>query len=210
MDQTMAQAPILAAGGIVVRGGRKPLIAIVQRRKDNRWVLPKGKLKPREKPIAAARREVVEETGYDVFVHEFLGVISYAASGSLKVAQFWRMHAVGRPAHKVMDDIKAVEWLPLASAIDRLSQPHEQIFLRSVGHALATKGTSAARKPAAAHRRAASRQAASAAASPVSPQAHALAPSNGHGDPAQRPNLIRRTLRRFIERGGDAQAGTPR
>jgi 8-oxo-dGTP diphosphatase len=32
-----------------------------------------------------------------------------------------------------MDDIKAVEWLPLSAAIERLSLPHEQIFLRNVG-----------------------------------------------------------------------------
>ena len=55
--------PILAAGGIVIRNGAKPLVAVVQRRRDNAWVLPKGKLKPNEKPIAGARREAVEETG---------------------------------------------------------------------------------------------------------------------------------------------------
>ena len=73
----MARAPILAAGGIVVRGGARPLIAVVQRRKDNGWVLPKGKLKRKERSIAAARREVREETGQKVLVHEFLGIISY-------------------------------------------------------------------------------------------------------------------------------------
>ena len=34
----------MAAGGIVVRGTHTPLIAVVQRRKDDGWVLPKGKL----------------------------------------------------------------------------------------------------------------------------------------------------------------------
>ena len=59
MNATMGkstQRPILAAGGIVVRQGVKPLVAIVQRRRDNAWVLPKGKLKANEKPIAAATR----------------------------------------------------------------------------------------------------------------------------------------------------------
>ena len=69
--------PILAAGGIVIRNGAKPLVAVVQRRRDNAWVLPKGKLKPNEKPIAGARREAVEETGSSVRVYEYLGVISY-------------------------------------------------------------------------------------------------------------------------------------
>jgi 8-oxo-dGTP diphosphatase len=125
--------PVLAAGGIVIRNGGKPLVAIVQRRRDNAWVLPKGKLKPSEKPIAAARREATEETGADVRVHEFLGVISYLGGSGPKIAHFWRMQAIGGPAGKPMDDIKAVEWLPLSAAIERLSLPHEQLFLRNVG-----------------------------------------------------------------------------
>jgi len=125
--------PILAAGGIVVRHGGKPLVAIVQRRRDNAWVLPKGKLKANEKPIAAARREAMEETGVEVRVHEFLGVISYIGGSGPKIAHFWRMQAVGNTVNQPLDDIKTVEWLPLSVAIDRLSLAHEQSFLRNVG-----------------------------------------------------------------------------
>src|SRR5436190_2831530 len=107
----MARAPVLAAGGIVMRGGPKPLIAIVQRRKDNDWVLPKGKLKPKENAIAAARREAIEETGHNVFVREFLGAISYQAGGKPKVVQFWRMQAADAPRQEPMRDIRAVAWL---------------------------------------------------------------------------------------------------
>jgi 8-oxo-dGTP diphosphatase len=129
----MARAPVLAAGGIVVRGGSKPLIAVVQRRKDKDWVLPKGKLKPDENALAAARREVIEETGHHVSVREFLGAISYEVGGRPKVVQFWRMQAGDTPVHKLMRDIKAVAWLPLPAAIEKLSNPLEQVFLRNVG-----------------------------------------------------------------------------
>ena len=136
MNATMGKStrqPVLAAGGIVVRHGGKPLVAIVQRRRDNAWVLPKGKLKANEKPIAAARREAMEETGADVRVHEFLGVISYVGGSGPKIAHFWRMQAVGTSISEPLDDIKAVEWLPLSTAIERLSLAHEQSFLRNVG-----------------------------------------------------------------------------
>ena len=136
MNATMGKStrqPILAAGGIVVRHGGKPLVAVVQRRRDNAWVLPKGKLKANEKPIAAARREAMEETGVDVRVHEFLGVISYIGGSGPKIAHFWRMQAIGTAVSEPLDDIKAVEWLPLTTAIERLSLPHEQSFLRNVG-----------------------------------------------------------------------------
>ena len=138
--------PILAAGGIVIRNGGKPLVAIVQRRRDNAWVLPKGKLKPNEKPIAAAKREATEETGCDVRVHEFLGVISNLGGSAPKITHFWRMQAIDGSVGKLMSDIKAVEWLPLRAAIDRLSLPHERSFLRNVGpHALALEKARARR-----------------------------------------------------------------
>jgi len=124
---------IQAAGGIVVRNGARPLIAIVQRAKDELWVLPRGKLKRDENPLAGARREVVEETGHRVRVREFVGAITYRARGRPKVVQFWRMQAEANPSRDVMEDIMAVEWLPLPAAIRKLSYPLERLFLSHVG-----------------------------------------------------------------------------
>jgi 8-oxo-dGTP diphosphatase len=132
----MARKTIQAAGGIVVRNGPRPRIAVVQRSKDDRWVLPRGKLKRHENPAAGARREVVEETGHRVKVHEFLGAISYRARGRPKLVQFWRMKAAAQPSRKIMKDISAVEWLPLAAAVRRLSYPLEKLFLRHAGRRL--------------------------------------------------------------------------
>jgi 8-oxo-dGTP diphosphatase len=125
--------PVMAAGGIVVRDSPQPMIAIVRLRKDKAWVLPKGKLKADEDALAAARREVLEETGHQVAVHEFLGSMSHAADGRLKIVQFWRMRAVGGPARKLMRDVKAVQWLPLEQALATLTHAHEQAFLANVG-----------------------------------------------------------------------------
>jgi 8-oxo-dGTP diphosphatase len=127
------RAPVLAAGGIVMRDASEPLIAIVRLRKGKAWVLPKGKLKPGEDAIAAAAREAKEETGYDVSVHEFLGSMASAAGNKHKVVQFWRMRAIGAPVRKLMPDVKAMKWLPLQEAIDTLTHPHERVFLSNVG-----------------------------------------------------------------------------
>jgi len=133
----MARTPIYAAGGIVVRGaGKRRRVAVVQRSKDERWVLPRGKLKRDEDPVAGARREVVEETGHRVRVREFLGAITYRARGRPKVVQFWRMHAYERPSRDVMSDIIAVEWLPLSAAVRRLSYPLEKLLLQYTGRRL--------------------------------------------------------------------------
>ncbi|MBP0109564.1 MULTISPECIES: NUDIX hydrolase [Bradyrhizobium] len=137
----MARAPVMAAGGIVLRRGPAPRIAVVRQRKRNEWVLPKGKLDDGETPKQAAHREVLEETGHDVAVHEFLGTLAYQSGGRSKIVHFWRMQADGAPVRKLMNDIKAVDWLTLDDAIARLSREYERAFLNEVGPiALAAAG----------------------------------------------------------------------
>src|SRR6201989_2443851 len=129
----MARTPVMAAGGIVLRGEKNPRIAVVRLRKRNEWVLPKGKLDDGETPRDAAEREVLEETGHDVSVHEFLGTLVYESGGRFKVVHYWRMETSGEPTHELMDDIRAVDWLPLDAAVERLSRAYERAFLANVG-----------------------------------------------------------------------------
>ena len=75
----------------------------------------------------------MEETGHQVSVHEFLGSMSYAVDGNIKIVQFWHMRAVGRPVRELTYDIKAVKWLSLKQAIDTLTRAHEKVFLANVG-----------------------------------------------------------------------------
>jgi 8-oxo-dGTP diphosphatase len=128
----MARAPVLAAGGIVLRQESR-LIAVVRLRKRNEWVLPKGKLDDGETARDAAQREVLEETGHDVVVHEFLGTLVYESNRGSKVVHYWRMEAHGGQIHALMRDVKAVEWLPLDEAVERLSRGYERAFLANVG-----------------------------------------------------------------------------
>jgi len=91
----MARARVLAAGGIVLRQAKTPEIAVVRLRKRNEWVLPKGKLDDGETARDAAMREVLEETGHDVSVHEFLGTLVHESGGRCKVVHYWRMETSG-------------------------------------------------------------------------------------------------------------------
>src|ERR1700761_114685 len=150
----MARAPVLAAGGIVLRQTKPPLIAVVRLRKGNEWVLPKGKLDDGETPRDAAMREVLEETGHDVSVHEFLGTLAYDLGGRSKIVHYWRMETSGRPSRELMHDVIAVDWLPLKAAVERLSRDHERAFLENVGPlALESARRSRERKPAASDKR---------------------------------------------------------
>jgi 8-oxo-dGTP diphosphatase len=129
----MARAPVLAAGGIVLRRQQPPLIAVVRLRKRNEWVLPKGKLDDGETPRAAAMREVLEETGHAVSVHEFLGTLVYESGGRSRVVHYWRMETCGGQVGELTDDVRAVDWLPLQAAVARLSRSYERAFLENVG-----------------------------------------------------------------------------
>lgn len=128
----MARSPVLAAGGIVLRQARPPQIAVVRLRKGE-WVLPKGKLDDGETARDAAMREVLEETGHEVSVHEFLGTLAYEAGGRPKIVHYWRMETNGKPTRDLMPDVVAVDWLPLNAAVERLSRDHERAFLANVG-----------------------------------------------------------------------------
>src|SRR5262252_10516396 len=95
----MARTSTLAAGGIVLRRELPPRIALVRLRKRDEWVLPKGKVDDGETARAAARREVLEETGHNVTVHEFLGTLVYDSGDRSKVVHYWRMEATGEQIH---------------------------------------------------------------------------------------------------------------
>jgi 8-oxo-dGTP diphosphatase len=129
----MARAPVLAAGGIVLRQAKTPLIAVVRLRKRNEWVLPKGKLDAGETPRDAAEREVLEETGHDVSVHEFLGTLVSETGGRSRIVHYWRMQAGSEQIHELTNDVRSVDWLPLRDAVARLSRGYERAFLETVG-----------------------------------------------------------------------------
>jgi 8-oxo-dGTP diphosphatase len=186
----MARAPVLAAGGIVLRREKTPRIAVVRLRKRNEWVLPKGKLDAGETPRDAAEREVLEETGHDVSVHEFLGTLVYETGGRSKIVHYWRMEADGEQVHELMGDVRSVDWLPLSDAVERLSRGYERAFLESVGPialqaaALAEKAKRSRAKPPAPEKRRVRRPAAPAPrpsiGEPAPPQA-ALVPAMAEG-----------------------------
>lgn len=211
--QKIARVSVIAAGGIAIRDGRRPLFAVVQRRKDNFWVLPKGKLKRGERPAAAARREVIEETGHGVRLYEFLGAIASEANGKRKVAHFWRMQATLEPRHTLARDIKAVAWLPLSSAIERLTQPIERAFLDHIGSHALTLSRKASGRPArrktAKGKGARTRKARAAASRRKITRAKSRGNPASRGTPASRSKNARSSLRSVSRESLQGQSEFP-
>jgi 8-oxo-dGTP diphosphatase len=86
----------IGAYGLCRQDGRLLLARYVDPRSGERWwTLPGGKLEHGEDPVAAVRREVREETGYDVAVARLLGVGSRTHSVDWGIPGGVELHTVG-------------------------------------------------------------------------------------------------------------------
>jgi len=128
MKTALIPGLILAAGGVVMRDGK---VLLVHRTRHNDWSLPKGKLDPGETPLAAAVREVREETGYEVASGPLVGAVAYTVNEMPKVVLYWRMTPKGRPS-PVQDpgEINGLRWVTPEEALRLLTYPLERDLLQ--------------------------------------------------------------------------------
>jgi 8-oxo-dGTP diphosphatase len=114
-------AVVLAAGGVLWRPATAGEtdgdveVALVHRPRYDDWSLPKGKLTPGEHPLAAALREVVEETGHDAVPGRPLTTQHYLAAGAPKTVHYWAMEARGG-RFVPHSEVDALRWLRLPEA----------------------------------------------------------------------------------------------
>jgi 8-oxo-dGTP diphosphatase len=110
----MSERLIEAAGGVLWRpaiGGRGVEVCLIHRPKYDDWSLPKGKLNSGEHVLAAAEREVWEETGHRALIGRPLGEIRYSKDGSPKRVRYWAMRQAGGE-FAPNDEVDQVMWLP--------------------------------------------------------------------------------------------------
>ena len=121
---------VRAAGAIVWRDGAAgPRIAVVHRTKRDDWSLPKGKLDPGEGWHEAARREIAEETGWDVRLGAFAGAKLYVDRPDPKLVLYWHAQAVSEVSTPSEDEIDDVRWLSRREALDRLDHASDRRLL---------------------------------------------------------------------------------
>lgn len=140
----MNDAPILAAGGLVIRphedGDVRVLVAHRPRYGD--WSLPKGKADPGETPEATAMREVEEETGVRADVIRPLAEVEYrVASGKTKVVRYFAMRMRAEAAFTPNDEVDEIRWLTPDAARDLLTYDHDRVLVSSDLGELLSVGT---------------------------------------------------------------------
>lgn len=124
---------IVAAGGLLWREPTtKRELAIVHRKKYDDWSLPKGKLEQGESIGGTARREVQEETGCEIDLQGFAGIVQYSVDGVPKIIYFWNMRVIKESAYKLHKDVDKVEWVTPEEAIERIQYAEEKKLLGSL------------------------------------------------------------------------------
>jgi 8-oxo-dGTP diphosphatase len=133
---------IEAAGGVVWRTGAQGAIEVLLIHRPGRrdWSLPKGKLDRGESALAAAVREVVEETGHRVEVGPELGITRYTdRKGRAKRVRYWAMVPTGGRFLPTAE-VDGIRWEPLHAALPLLADDHDVPIVQTLVAALTRTG----------------------------------------------------------------------
>ena len=123
---------VLAAGAVVLRKRRGGQVLLVHRPRYDDWSFPKGKLDPGEHVVAAAVREVAEETGLEVRLGPPLTGQRYPVNDRMKSVAYWIGRVRGShdlSAYEPNDEIDDLAWVGLDEAMARLTYVYDQATL---------------------------------------------------------------------------------
>jgi 8-oxo-dGTP pyrophosphatase MutT (NUDIX family) len=121
---------VQAAGGVPWRERKQLELLVVHRPAYDDWTFPKGKRDRTDADLAVtARREVLEETGWNVVLGAELISIEYVdRKGRYKHARYWEMRALSglfRPNREVDD----ARWVPFARVHEVLTYERDRQVL---------------------------------------------------------------------------------
>ena len=124
------EVEVWAAGGIVQRAGVAGVeVLVVHRTRHRDWSLPKGKVDPGETLIAAARREILEETGFECELAEPVATVRYDDSLARSKAVVYFAGTVLGGEFVPNDEVDEIRWCTSREAVTLLTYPNDARLL---------------------------------------------------------------------------------
>ena len=122
-------------------------MALISVGEPRRWQLPKGLVEPGEEPVAAARREVREETGLEAEVVAPIDRIDYwylaAHDGRrVRIHKFVHFHLLRATGGNVLDhdhEVVEAKWFALEEAVAQLAFASERRVLEKAAAMLGNR-----------------------------------------------------------------------
>jgi ADP-ribose pyrophosphatase YjhB (NUDIX family) len=115
---------LIEKGGAVLLGRRKGGYGA------GKWGLPQGYVEHDEDFLAAAIREVKEETGLDVEIRAIINVVSNLLSPDLQtLAIVLRASVVGGEL-RAGDDLEVLEWVPLSGSLPEMAFEADTMIIK--------------------------------------------------------------------------------
>jgi ADP-ribose pyrophosphatase YjhB (NUDIX family) len=131
------EAKEYAAGGIVEKGGKVLLVKVTNLAGEKVWTFPKGHLEKGETPLAAALREVEEETGWKCRSAGPLALVRYRFNRNgrpvAKKVRWYRMEPLEKTGRPDANEIMKTKWVAARRAAKALRYPSD---LRLIGRYL--------------------------------------------------------------------------
>ncbi len=126
------ESVIRAAGCVLYRRDPSGVeVLVVHRPRYDDWSFPKGKCEAGETELETARRELMEETGFEGEVELELPTARYEVDGQPKTVRYWLLSLTGG-RFRVNDEVDRIRWLTVDEARLLLSYDHDRELLRSV------------------------------------------------------------------------------